>query len=74
MSRLSHLIPKSAPSLQGCACHGSAAPVATAFVQEQALVVTKRLFGTSHTGVYGLDQLVAMLDPMGTSYVHVGSA
>ena len=70
---LSKLIPNSQPTLQGCICHGSAAPVATAFVQEQTLVVVKRLHGTTHTGIYGLDELVNMLDPKGTSYVAVGT-
>ena len=72
--RLANVIPTSTPSVQGCVCHSSAGHMATAFPQEQALVIRKRMHGTLHTGIYGLDELVKMLDPTGTSYVAVGSA
>ena len=59
-------------TLLKCNCCEDGVHAARADTDLQALIVRRRSDGTTHTGVYRLSELVALLDPHGTSFTAVG--
>lgn len=58
-------------TLLPCSCCERGVHTVKADADLQALIVRRRAYGTIHTGVYSLSDIVGLLDPHGTSFTAV---